>query len=66
LLFAVFLSGRVCYFLRISFEIAAEKDHAISTQKIHEKDVQNMWKNHGDSEETRWNRLCKTLWITCG
>jgi len=51
---------------RNSREKAAEIVHGMRTAIVDEKDVQNVWKIGGYSEESQRNALCKSLRITCG
>jgi hypothetical protein len=61
-IYAIFLSGRVCYFLRIRIVKAAEKVIANHAWKSCAKHVENALIFCGFVLES----LCKKLWITCG
>jgi hypothetical protein len=61
-IYAIFLSGRVCYFLRIRIVKAAEKGCAYLVWKSCAKHVENALIFCGFVLES----LCKKLWITCG
>jgi hypothetical protein len=61
-IYAIFLPGRVCYFLRIRIVKAAEKGCRYLVWKSCAKHVENALIFCGFALES----LCKKLWITCG
>jgi hypothetical protein len=61
-IYAVFLSGRVCYFFRNRIVKAAEKVNPKGAWKSCAKHVENALIFCGFAIES----LCKKLWITCG
>jgi hypothetical protein len=61
-IYAIFLSGRVCYFLRIRIVKAAEKVCRKLVWKSCAKHVEKALIFCGFALES----LCKILWITCG
>src|SRR5436309_3070260 len=58
-IFAIFLSGRVCYFLRISFEKLEENTIGKEKRMLDENRVQKMLKKRGEPADSRCKAMCK-------